>query len=128
MNIVAAIAHQLRQTRIIEFAFLHGSFTESRPFNDVDIAAYFNNSLLADEIETICLDLSTELAAELGLEVDLHSLNTAPLGFCYYATQGKIIFSRDREQAYQYREKTWLEYMDYEYLLRQTLKDLLRVD
>jgi predicted nucleotidyltransferase len=125
-DVITKIAKELKRVKSIRFAFIHGSFIENRPFNDIDIAVYFDEGLDADTRLDICISLSTRLTGKLGIPVDIHELNNAPLGFCYYATQGKLLFSRNEEEAYLYRENIWIKYMDFYPFLRENLLDLLQ--
>ncbi|GAW91293.1 type VII toxin-antitoxin system MntA family adenylyltransferase antitoxin [Calderihabitans maritimus] len=126
-KIINKIAAELKQVIAIRFAFLHGSFTENRPFHDIDVAVYFTRQTPEDIRLDTCIELSTKLTGVLNIPVDIHQLNSASLSFCYYASQGRILFCRDREEVYQYKEKTWIMYMDFYPFLKQNLLDLLEV-
>lgn len=123
--ITAQLKEVLSKRPEIRFAFLHGSFTEDLPCRDIDIGIYFDPKLDPKTIFDLALSLSVELTALLRLPVDVHALNLAGNGFCYHATQGRLLVSRDDEETYGFVEKTWLLHMDFQPLARQILRDLL---
>ncbi len=132
----------------ILFAFVHGSFLENDlPFADIDIAIYLDgngldenglnenglnenglneNGIICDVID-LCLDLSLQLSALVGKKVDIHALNRCKLGFCYEATRGELLFTKDEDACFDFIEKTRLQYFDYKHLFEENLKDLIDV-
>ena len=97
----------------LEFAFLHGSSAEGRSFRDVDVAAYVDPAHpgLRDPL-TLIMDMGDRLERTIGLPVDVHLLNGAPLGFCYQVTRGRLLWSRDAERLGAWRERVWADYLD----------------
>jgi len=126
-RIAGKIAAELEGVIAIRFAFLHGSFAENHSFHDIDVAVFFDKKTPQDIRLDSCIELSTKLTGSLSIPVDVHQLNSASLSLSYYASQGRILFYRDREELYQYREKTWMMYMDFYPFLKQNLQDLLDV-
>jgi predicted nucleotidyltransferase len=124
-QITARLKEFLDKRPEICFAFLHGSFLDDLSYRDLDLGVYFNSALTPDAISDLALELSFELTALLGLPVDVHALNRAGNGFCYHVTRGLLLVSRDDELAYDFMEKTWLDYLDFQPLARQILQDLL---
>jgi predicted nucleotidyltransferase len=124
-RIIARLKEFLDKRPEICFAFLHGSFLDDLSCRDLDLGVYFNPALTPDAISDLALELSFELTALLGLPVDVHALNQAGGGFCYHVTRGLLLVSRDDELAYDFMEKTWLDYLDFQPLARQILHDLL---
>lgn len=123
--IIAQLKEALSKRPEIRFAFLHGSFIEALPCRDIDIGIYFDPKLDREAIFDLALSLSVELTALLHIPVDVHALNLAGNGFCYHATQGRLLVSKDDEETYDFIEKTWLAYMDFQPLARQILRDLV---
>ena len=95
------------------------------PCRDIDIGVYFDPALGPETIFDLALDLSVELTSLMHMPVDVHALNRAGNGFCYHVTRGLLLVSRDDELAYDFMEKTWLDYLDFQPLARQILQDLL---
>ncbi len=126
-RIINKITSALQGKKGIRFAFLHGSFAENRPFHDVDVAVYFDTNVSAEDRMAICMRLSTQLTADLQLPVDINELNGASPSFAYHASCGEILFCRDLEEVYEYKERVWITYMDFYPFLKQNLLDLLEV-
>lgn len=124
-KIISKVKEFLSNRQEIRFAFLHGSFLGDLPCRDIDIAAYFDPALTAEDIFDRALTLSAELTACLPLPADVHALNLANNNFCYHSTQGLLLISRDDEETYDFVEKNWITYMDFQPLARQILSDLL---
>ncbi len=111
----------------IAFAYLHGSFAEGLPYHDIDVAVYLDPAWRGDVFDYE-LALSTELTRALGVEVDVHTLNSAPLGFCHAVLQGQVLFARDEEMLADYIERVSLAVMDFEHLGRIYLHEILNYE
>ncbi|MDA8336712.1 MAG: nucleotidyltransferase domain-containing protein [Peptococcaceae bacterium] len=109
----------------ILFSYLHGSFLENSSFRDVDVAVYFDRTVPAERRLDLCLDLAVALSRLAGFPVDVQALNEASPGFRYHATRGLVLSSRDEEKRYDFLERTWMTYFDYQPVLRQIRADLL---
>jgi len=123
-NLVEKIRDELKQVTEMCFSFLHGSFIEGKAFRDIDIAIYLDDYAAANKGEDICNRLSVRLTGKTGIPVDVNLLNSASLGFCYHASKGRILTCRQLEEAYQFKEDTWIKYMDFYHLLRENTADL----
>lgn len=111
----------------IVFAYLHGSFAEGLPFHDVDLAVYLDPALaMATDIFDYEMSLSVELTRSLRFPVDVHVLNGAPLGFQHNVLQGEVLLLRDEDELTDFIERVGLEYMDFAYLGRLYLLEVLR--
>jgi predicted nucleotidyltransferase len=111
----------------IIFVYLHGSFAEGLPFHDVDVAVYLDPTYaMVTDIFDYEMDLSVELTRALRFPADLHVLNGAPLGFQHSVLQGEILLARDEDKLTDFIERVAIEYMDFAYLGRQYLLDVLR--
>lgn len=123
----------LREREEILFAYAHGSFLGEVGFRDMDLAVYLQEAVHLQEREITperCLDyelsLSSYLERIVPVPVDVRVLNFAPLGFQYQVTKGALLFCRDKTLHADYLEKTWYEYLDFDFHRRESLKDLLR--
>ncbi len=72
------------------------------------------------------MDLSVELTRTLRLPVDVHILNGASLGFQHSALQGEALLVRDEDKLTDFIERVAIEYMDFAYLGRRYLLEVLR--
>lgn len=123
--LIAQIKEELQKLPQIHFAFLHGSFLDKHPCHDLDIAIFFDDSLTEESILDLTLDLTVTLTCKLHLPVDVRPLNKANTGFRYHVTKGVLLLSRNEEEVYDFIEKTWREYLDFQPLAKQVLKDLI---
>jgi predicted nucleotidyltransferase len=111
----------------IIFAYLHGSFAEGLPFHDVDVAVYLDLAVaMVTNIFDYEMNLSVELTRILRFLVDVHVLNGAPLGFQHNVLQGEVLLVRDEDELTDFIERVSLEYMDFAYLGRRYLLEVLR--
>ncbi|MDW8105607.1 MAG: nucleotidyltransferase domain-containing protein [Armatimonadota bacterium] len=108
----------------ILFAYLHGSFLLDVPFEDVDVAVYLREDAheLQDSLH-YAFQLADALESQLGLPVDVQVLNRAPRGMQFTATTGELLLCRDEEFRYLFLERLWLDIMDFDYHVRQMLKE-----
>jgi predicted nucleotidyltransferase len=121
----AKLKELLEPREEIIFAYLHGSFVEGLPFNDIDLAVYVDQSKVPDTFDYE-MDLSVKLTMALHFPVDVRVLNDAPLGFQHSVLQGEAILVRDEEVLTDFIERVAREYMDYAYLGRMYLEELLK--
>jgi predicted nucleotidyltransferase len=126
-NVRCQLREALEARPEIIFAYLHGSFTEGLPFRDVDVAVYLDSALAtATDIFDYEMNLSVKLTRALRFLVDVHVLNDAPLGFQHSVLQGEALLVRDEDELTDFIERVSLEYMDFAYLGRQYLLEVLR--
>lgn len=111
----------------IVFAYLHGSFAEGLPFHDIDVAVYLDPTVaVTTDIFDYEMELSVELTRALRILVDVHVLNSAPLGFQHSVLQGEALLVRDEDKLTDFIERVSLEYADFAYLGRRYLLEVLR--
>ncbi len=124
-EVLARLRELLEPREEIVFAYLHGSFAEGLPCNDIDLAVYVDKARVEDAFDYE-MGLSVELTRALRFPVDVHVLNDAPLGFQHSVLQGEAILVRDEEFLADFIERVAREYMDFAYLGRMYLEELLR--
>lgn len=112
----------------ITFAYLFGSFTLDIPFHDIDLAIFIDQfeSKINDSLEYE-LQLSIDLELQIHIPVDIKIINNAPLSLKFNILKGKILFSRTKEQLYNYKEKTCAEYLDLKPYYISALKYLYNI-
>ncbi len=120
----------LSQSSEVCFACVHGSFLEPNiGFRDVDVGVWIEPSEVPKEqVLDYELELSRQLEREVSYPVDVKVLNYSTLGFRYAASGGALVFARDADLWYQFREETWMHYLDFAPRSKQMLFDLLGVD
>ena len=126
-KIISLIKEELLKYEEIIFAYLHGSFLGGAGFGDVDLALFLDSAKVSKED---ALSYELEKAMKLfrctGLEIDVRVLNYAPLGFQFNVTKGILLFTKDERLHQEFVERVWMEYMDFNFLSRQILRDALR--
>ncbi len=124
-QVISALTLLVQRQEEVVFAYLMGSFSEDLPFRDVDVAVWAEEipQMQAWDYEA---DLSVKLSRELKLPVEVHLLNSAPTGFRFRATSGRLLFSRNEAFRLNFVERTWLEYWDFRPLTEQIVKDSFR--
>ncbi len=109
----------------ILFAFLYGSATEGGSFRDLDVGLFVDRARVPASAD---LDYAFELADELENivphPVDVRVINDAPLPFRYNVSQGVVLLATDGEALARFLERTWDEYLDFQPVAMQYLKEL----
>jgi len=123
--VIRSLSLFLRGNPDVLFSYLHGSFLEDSFFRDIDVAVYFDETVPAARRLDLSCGLATALSRRAGYPVDVHALNEASPGFRYQATRGLVLSSRDDERRFDFLERTWMTYFDYQPVQRQILEDLL---
>ncbi len=109
----------------ILFALLYGSAAEGLPFRDLDIGLFVDRTMVSAAAD---LDYSFTLADELekavSYSVDVWVINDAPLGFRYNVSRGMALVVNDEQIFYNFLERTWDEFLDFQPVAMQYLKEL----
>jgi hypothetical protein len=126
-EIIKLITGELRKVERIRFAILHGSFLSDLPFHDIDVAVFYDDNLSEEKQGELDIELSIELTNKLSIPVDLHGLNRSSIAFCYEVAKGRLLFARDIEEFWEFRENVTMKYMDFRVFIEDGLKDLLEI-
>ena len=94
----------------IAFAYIHGSFVTAESFRDIDVAIYTSESR-DFQYES---DLSYELSAATGYDVEVRIINNAAVAFQSGAIEsGKLLFSRNETLRTDFIEDVGRRYIEY---------------
>ncbi len=116
-QVVERLRNMLSPIEGIVFAYLHGGFIERSLFRDIDVAVWIKDP---NDAFKYTVDLSAKLEISLGLPVDLHVLNEAPLPFKYRVfTKGRLLLSKDERLRARIINETVRKYLDFTELLKQ---------
>lgn len=118
-RIERCLAAELASDRSVAFAYLYGSFVESRPFHDIDVGVYLQ-IVRADRVTATALDLAQRLSDQARKPVDVRILNVAPVSFLYHVLRGQLVFCRDDAVLTEVMERTASRYLDIAPLLRKS--------
>lgn len=109
----------------ILFAILYGSAAEGLPFRDLDIGLFVDRVSVPASLD---LDYAFALADELEQvvphPVDVRVINDAPLPFRYNVSRGIPLVVNDKEVFACFLEQTWDEFLDFQPVAMQYLKEL----
>jgi len=80
-----ALSNGLEKEESILFAYLDGSFTEGRPFRDIDIAFFVVESKIQKE-KALDFEMSISLRLEkiIKMPIEVKIINNAPVAFQFY--------------------------------------------
>ncbi len=121
-RIVECLASELTRADEVVFAYLYGSFAESQPFHDIDVAVYLRTPPTEPNTAK-AVALAQRCAEETGKPVDVRVLNEAPVSFVYHVLRGRLLFSRDDTLLADMIEITTSRYLDAAPLLRQATRE-----
>ena len=127
-DLVQRMGILLSQRSEVEFACVHGSFLNSDlGFRDIDLAVWLEASYVK---QAAALDYQWELSGWLEKDIphpiDTLVLNYSSMGLKFNASGGLLVWAKDPVLWYDFKEQTWLRYLDFAPLARRLLLDLLR--
>jgi uncharacterized protein len=125
-EIIGILSQALSQRNEILFAYLHGSFLESKTFQDIDVAVYLEETTKYD-INIIEYEIALSLLVEkqLRMAADVKALNWAPLSFRYNVSRGLLLLSRDELKREDFLCATWMEYFDFLPISKAYVREVL---
>lgn len=110
------------------FAYLFGSYASGKQnkLSDIDIALYIDEGVVHEKEYRYGYKayILSELMSVLHKnEVDLVILNEAPALLRHRAIyRGKLVFSRDARLRNEFAVRTFKEYIDYKFIMREHYK------
>jgi predicted nucleotidyltransferase len=109
----------------IRFAILYGSAAEGMPFRDLDVGLFVDRTAVPAFKELdYSFTLSDELEQVVSYPVDARVINDVPLGFRYNVSRGLPLVINDEATFFHFLERTWNEYLDFQPLAMQYLREL----
>jgi predicted nucleotidyltransferase len=125
-EIIGILSQTLSERNEILFAYLHGSFLESKTFQDIDVAVYLEETTKHD-INIIEYEIALSLLVEkqLRMAADVKALNWAPLSFRYNVSRGLLLLSRDELKREDFLCATWMEYFDFLPISKAYVREVL---
>jgi len=109
----------------ILFVILYGSAAEGRPFQDLDIGLFVDRASMPAFAEMdYAFALADELEQVVPHPVDAWVINDAPLPFRYNVSRGIPLIVNNREVFTRFLERTWDEFLDFQPVAMQYLKEL----
>jgi predicted nucleotidyltransferase len=109
----------------VRVAVLHGSAAEEGPFRDVDLALLLGrDSLTAFERYRLEDAIAAAVEDALRIPCDVHIVDEVRPAFRYNVTRGRPVLVRDEELWANFKERTWNEYLDVQWLHDAYLREL----
>lgn len=109
-RLTQSIRDRLSREPAILFAYLHGSFNRGEAFRDIDVAVFVGTKkdLFYES------DISYDLSAELGQEIEVRIINDAPSAFqMAVLREGVLLLSRDDSILAEFIERVGRRYREY---------------
>lgn len=114
LNILREI---LAKEKSVVFAYVHGFFIEGSAFNDINVAAFVDDSRLVNETQLFQYQLNLGAKADLAVEgfpVDLRLLNFASLSFRFQVVHnGSLLYCCDDEFRIDFECRTRKLFFDF---------------
>jgi predicted nucleotidyltransferase len=119
------LAQPLSRQPEILFAVLYGSAADSEAYRDLDVGVMVDRAQtpVADSLD-YALALGAKLEKALRFPVDVRVLNDAPLPFRYNVSRGIPLAVRDWDAWFEFRERTWDEYLDFQPVAMAYLREM----
>lgn len=110
---------------VVRVAVLYGSAAESGPFRDIDLALLLGHAALnAAQRYRLTDDIAAAVEDVLRIPCDVHVVDDARPAFRYNVTLGQPLLVRDHELWADFKERTWNEYLDVQWLHDAYLREL----
>jgi hypothetical protein len=109
----------------VRFAILYGSAAEGGTFRDLDVGVFVDRSRVPVDADLeYAFTLADELEGVVSFPVDVRVINDAPLPFRYNVSRGIPLTARDEEDLYTFLERTWDEWLDFQPIALQYLREM----
>lgn len=109
----------------ILFALLYGSTAEGGPFQDLDVGLFVDRTYVPASADLdYVFELADELENAVPYPVDVCVINDAPLPFRYNVSRGVVLVANDRIALAHFLERTWDEFLDFQPVAVQYLREL----
>ena len=97
----------------IVFAYIYGSFLDSRSFRDIDIAIFVDEREVKD-FYLFEIDIAERLNQELNVDfpIDVRIINQSPITFKYNIIKGQLIVNHNESVRTDFFVNTVSRYLD----------------
>lgn len=123
-HLIERITAFLQTKEYILFAYIFGSFTSGKNFNDIDVGIFISTEKSGSTLP-LELEIERELGDLLRLPVDVRIINGAPLAFNYNVLKsGGVILDNDRSLRTDFEGLIFKKYFDYKHLRDEYLREI----
>jgi hypothetical protein len=124
-SILTNVANVLQQQPEIDFAYAYGSFLDSKPFRDLDIALFLNSKQLPKKIHAYETDIERFLSKSLHKDfpIEVRILNNASIPLLKGVIQGRLLIDNDPLRRIDFATTVISRYLDIEPVLRHYARE-----
>ena len=123
-HLIERITTFLQAKEYILFAYIFGSFTSGKSFNDIDVGIYVSLEKPVSQLN-LELEIERELGDVLHLPVDVRIINNAPIPFTYNVLRsGVVILDNDKSLRTDFEGLIIKKYFDYQHLRDEYLREI----
>lgn len=123
--LIESAAAFLKTKKYIQFAYIFGSFSSGKSFNDIDVGIFVSHEK-PDSLLSLELKIERELGDVLNIPVDVRIINIAPLPFIYNVLKsGIVILDNDKSMRADFEGLIYKKYFDYKHLRDEYLREIL---
>lgn len=124
-HLIGRITTILQAKEYIVFAYIFGSFTSGKSFNDIDVGIFISGEK-PESFLTLELEMERELGDALHIPVDVRTINTAPLSFTYNVLKsGVVILDNDKSSRTEFEGLICKKFFDYKHLRNEYLREII---
>jgi predicted nucleotidyltransferase len=124
-KIEEVLSNCLEKEKTFLFAYLHGSFAEGRPFRDIDIAVFIEESKIPKE-KAIDFEMliSQRLEKIVKIPIDVKIINYATLAFQFYSTAGRLLICNEDDLRVDFLTTMRSIYFDFKFSMEKIRRDM----
>jgi predicted nucleotidyltransferase len=124
-KIEEVLSNCVEKEETILFAYIHGSFAEGRPFRDIDIAVFVEESKIPKE-KSLDFEMSTSLRLEkiIKIPIGVKVINYAPLAFQFYSTAGSPLMCNEDDLRVDFLTTMRSIYFDFKFSMEKLQRDM----
>jgi len=123
-HLIERITTFLQAKEYILFAYIFGSFTSGKSFNDIDVGIYVSLEKPVSQLN-LELEIERKLGDVLHIPVDVRIINRAPIPFTYNVLRsGVVILDNDKSLRTDFEGLIIKKYFDYQHLRDEYLREI----
>lgn len=123
--LIESAAAFLKTKKYIQFAYIFGSFSSGKSFNDIDVGIFVSHEK-PDSLLSLELEIERELGDILHIPVDVRIINSAPPSFVYNILKsGSVIVDNDESLRTDFEVLVFKKYFDFKHLRNEYLREII---
>lgn len=123
-HLIERITAVLQAKGYILFAYIFGSFTSGKSFNDIDVGIYVSLEKPVSQLN-LELEIERELGDVLHIPVDVRIINRAPQSFTYSVLKsGRVVLDNDKSLRADFEGLVLKKYFDFIHFRNEYLREI----